>query len=92
MPYKVQQAVQRHCGDRVTTLSSGGQMAVLPDSCALDLDPATVTSSVARIEAADFGEDLTRHIADIDQKLTGFDRYGRLARERRIILEAQGRK
>ena len=92
MPYKVQQAVQRHCGDRVTTLSSGGQMAALPDGCSLGLDPATVTSSVARIEAADLGEDLTRNIADIDQKMAGFERYGRLAREHRIILEAQERK
>lgn len=91
MPYKVQNAVQQQCGDRVTTLSGGAQMATLPDDCALDLDPSAVALALARIERADLGEDLTRHIADIDQKVAGFDRFGRLAHEIRLILEAQDR-
>lgn len=91
MPYKVQNAVQRQCGDRVTTLPGGAQMAALPDRCALGLDPATVALALSRIERADLGEDLTRHIADIDQKVAGFDRFGRLARDIRLNLEAQDR-
>lgn len=91
MPYKVQSAVQRHCGDRVSTLTGGAQMAALPDTRSLGLDSITVTLAASRIKAADLGEDLTRHIADIDQKMAGFDRFGRLAHDIRLFLEAQDR-
>jgi len=92
MPYKVQSAVHRQCGDHVFTLPGGAQMAALPDTCSLGLDPSTVTMAVSRIERADLGEDLTRHIADIDQKIAGFDRFSRLAHDVRLSLEAQDRK
>ncbi len=91
MPYKVQYAVRKRCGERVTTVPSGAQMAALPHSCSLDLDQSTVGEANSWIEAADLGEDLTRHIADIDQKLAAFERFGRLAREIRVFLEAQER-
>ncbi len=92
MPYKVQNAVQRQCGDRVTTLPGGAQMAALPDQCSLSLDSATIALAVSRIKAANLGEDITRHIADIDQKMAGFDRFGRLAHDIRVFLEAQDRR
>ena len=92
MPYKVQDAVQRRCGDRVTTVFGGAQMASLPQHCSLGLDSATTALAVSWIEGARLGEDLTRHIADIDQKIAGFDRFGRLAHDIRLLLEAQDRK
>ena len=91
MPYKVQLAVQRRCGDLVTVLPSGAQTAALPDTCSLDLEQATITLATSRIERADLVEDLTRHIADIDQKMLLFERYGRQARDIRLFLEAKDR-
>lgn len=91
MPYRVQEAVQQKCGDRVTTIPGGAQMAALPASCSLGLNPATVALAESRIEQADLRDDLTRHIADIDQKLAGFDRFSRLAQSNRTFLEAQDR-
>jgi hypothetical protein len=42
------------------------------------------------LEAADLAEDLTRHIADIDQKLAGYDRFVRQARDLRTYLQSTG--
>lgn len=91
LPYKVQLAIREACGERITNLPSGIQIAVFPERCAPDLDPSMVQAAVAGIQAADLKEDLTRHIADLDQKLAGFERFGRLARGNRTSLEAQAR-
>lgn len=89
MPYAVQLAAQRGCGDRVTTLTSGTQIAALPDSCKLELDRATIMRSVSRLRAAHLLEDLTRHIADLDQKLAGYERFRRLAHRNRLQLSRE---
>lgn len=86
-PYKIHYAVQRQCGDRVTTLAGGAQVAALPDRCTLSLDAPTIAAAVSRLHAANLDEDLTRHIADIDQKMAAFDRFQRLARDIRRQLE-----
>lgn len=87
MPYLIQLAVQRRCGDRVITLPGGSQIAALPDTCTLGLDPAVVALGVSRLKKAELGEDLTRHIADLDQKLAGFERFGRQAHRNRLQLQ-----
>lgn len=91
LPYAVQLAVRENCGEQVSTLQSGAQVATLPDHCAPGLDKAGIVAAVARLDAADLDEDLTRHIADLDQKLAGFERFGKVARGIRLFLEAQGR-
>ena len=88
MPYKVQMAINHQCGDRVTYLADGSQIGALPDRCSLALDEATVATALSRLQATDLSEDLTRHIADIDQKLAGFERFGRLAHDLRLRLES----
>ena len=65
--------------------------AVAVDLVIVRLDQAMIPSAVARLNAAALGDDFTRHIADLDQKLAGFDRFSRLAREHRLFLEARGR-
>ena len=90
--YPLQQSINRRCGDRVTYLPSGAQIAVLPERCKGSFDPALVRSSLDRIEAAELEGDLTRHIADLDQKLEGFDRFSRLSREVRQLLEQEGHR
>ena len=88
LPYALQSAIRENCNDRVTTLPDGAQIARMPEHCAIRLDEAAARSAVANLESADLVEDLTRHIADIDQKLAGFERFGRLARELRLRLQA----
>ena len=88
LPYAVQSAIRDRCNDRVTYLASGAQVASLPDRCRVGLNPAAIEFAMARLNAADLAEDLTRHIADTDQKIAGFDRFGRLAHELRLHLEA----
>lgn len=91
MPYAVQEAIQHKCGDRVTTLPSGAQTATLPDRCALGLDSEAVAAASAKLRAAKLSEDLTRQIADLDQKIAGFDRFGKLSRSLRLLLETADR-
>jgi hypothetical protein len=90
--YPLQQEISRRCGDRVTYLPSGAQIAVLPERCDVRFDPALVRGSLDRLEAAQLEGDLTRHIADLDQKLEGFDRFSRLSREVRQLLEQEDRR
>jgi len=88
MPYAVQSAIKQQCAEQVTYLADGSQLATLPARCTLQLDQAKIANALSRLQAANLGEDLTRHIADIDQKLAGFERFGRLARELRLHLES----
>ena len=91
LPYNVQLAIRERCGERVTTLPNGAQIATFPDRCSPSLDQAAIGAAVSRLEAANLNDDLTRQIADLDQKLSGFDRFGRLAHNNRVMLEARDR-
>lgn len=91
LPYNVQLAIRESCGERVATLPNGAQVATLPDHCAPEMDKALIAAAVVRLDAADLDQDLTRQIADLDQKLAGFDRFGQAAHGIRLFLEAQDR-
>lgn len=88
MPYRVQLAVKHQCPERVANGAGGDELLIMPDRCALDLDPIAVAAAVARIDSPGLVEDLNRHIADLDQKLLGAERVGRMARELRLDLES----
>jgi hypothetical protein len=90
LPYAVQSAIRLQCGDRITELPDGSQVASLPDRCSARISEGAVAGAVRKLEAADLAEDLTRHIADIDQKLAGFDRFVKQARDVRVDLQAVG--
>jgi hypothetical protein len=87
LPFSVQSAILRTCGDRVTTLPGGTQIAAFPERCSLGLDKAEVASAIARLDAAELDEDLTRHLADLDQKLAGYERFLELAHALRLRLQ-----
>ena len=91
LPYSVQSAIRQKCDDRVTTFRNGTQIAAFPETCALGLDKAEIDAASAKLTAADLGEDLTRHIADLDQKIAGFERFGNLARSLRRSLQSADR-
>lgn len=88
LPYFVQAAIRQKCDDRVTTLPGGTQIAAFPERCVLELDNGRLADATRKLVAADLGEDLTRQIADLDQKISGFNRFGKLARDLRQRLEA----
>jgi hypothetical protein len=92
LPYAVQSAIRDRCPERVTYQKNGSQVATLADRCTVGLDRSTIELAAARLNAANLTEDLNRHIADIDQKIAGFDRFGRLAHELRLDLEAKSRR
>ena len=92
LPYRIQAAIQRQCGDRIKTRSDGEQEASLPDQCRLGLDTVTVAAGESRLAAAGLEQDLTRLIVDIDQKVSGFNRFGHNAHGLRIELEAAARR
>lgn len=81
MPYAVQEAVYAHCDD-ITTLDAAGQPApALPEDCKLELAPAATRAAVAALLTPDLALDLTRRLADIDTKVTNFERLIERARE-----------
>lgn len=88
MPYDVQMAIKRHCGETVTFTAGGAQLRVLPRACRLDIDETTATAALSRLQATDLIEDLTRHIADMDQKLAGIGAFARQARDLRLHLQS----
>lgn len=88
LPYAIQADIMKRCGDRVTTLSNGVQISALPERCALGLNAAQISSAVARLKAADLHEDLTRQIADLDQKVAGYERFLGLATNLRLRLQS----
>jgi hypothetical protein len=52
------------------------------------LNAAQISSAVARLKAADLHEDLTRQIADLDQKVAGYERFLGLATNLRLRLQS----
>lgn len=88
MPYRVQLAVKRQCGESITLTAAGAQLRTLPISCHLDINQADSDAALSRLEAADLSEELTRHIADLDQKLAGIEGFARQARMLRLHLQS----
>jgi hypothetical protein len=88
LPNAVQAAIRAKCDDRVTTFTNGAQISVLPEQCDPDLTQPQVDFAIDRLLAADLKEDLTRNIADLDQKIGGYARFLKLARGLRMRLLA----
>ena len=89
MPIAIQRQLRERCGDINRTLPGGVVGSMLPQHCMLHLDGESVASAAARIRATpDLNQDMTRHMADIDQKLRQLQGYQRRARELRILLES----
>ncbi|HVF37807.1 MAG TPA: hypothetical protein VNA29_07700 [Sphingomicrobium sp.] len=90
MPITIQRQLRERCGDIIRTLPGGVTGSILPERCVLRLDSESVARAAARIRAtSDLNLDLTRHIADIDQKLRQLQGFQRQARELRMQLESR---
>ena len=89
MDLDVQLAIRDRCDDRVRRLPSGVEVPELPRDCRLGLDPVKARGAAAQVAAIDrVGQELTRLIIDIDQKLGLFARTSGNAAHLRTELEA----
>lgn len=87
MPYGVQERIRSRCGEESRDVK-GAVIRRLPTSCRTGLDPALIASAVAQLRAVpEMNRDLTRYIADIDQKLAAYETAQLRARELRQTLE-----
>ena len=92
IPYPIQRQMRERCGDITRRLPGGVVSARLPDHCAAEFDRASIARAQGHLGALSGLEtDLTRHIADLDQKLGGFGAFQRRARELRLHLESLDR-
>lgn len=70
MPYRVQERVREACAEMMTTATTGLARLTLPANCALDMDRSELARAAARVRATPGLElDVTRLLADLDQKL-----------------------
>lgn len=70
MPLDAQRAVRAACPETLAVDSGGATVASLPADCAIDLPPEAVARAVLNVKSAPrLAEDLSRHVADLDQKV-----------------------
>lgn len=91
MPYRVQERARTKCREVLGTTPSGEQRNVLPSSCELELDPASVAAAIAEVRSAPgIEDDMTRYLIDLDLKLELFNLLEGRARTLRQTMERQG--
>lgn len=91
MPYATQQRARTRCREILATAPSGEQINILPDSCALELDQASLALAVAKVRSSPgIKEDLTRYLIDLDLKLDLISLLEVRARSLRQTMERQG--
>lgn len=70
MPLDAQRAVRAGCAETLDVDAYGATVAGLPESCALELSPEAAARAISAITAAPgLDADLSRHVADLDQKV-----------------------
>ena len=75
IPYHVQERIRTKCAEQMNTSAAGFVVLSLPAQCDLGLSREELARAAARVRATPGLElDLTRHLADVDQKLIQFER------------------
>src|SRR4051794_38781399 len=88
MPYRVQQSIRSHCGEKIVQDSNGATQVILPGACTLDLQPETVDDAVRQVhDWPGLALDLNRLLVDLDQKLLSVDLISQRAGRLRVDLE-----
>jgi hypothetical protein len=88
MPHTIQRQLRERCGDVISVLAAGVVGSALPERCALGLSPSEVDRAAARIRATpDLNQDLTRRIADVEQRLNSLELLRNRAHDLRLLLE-----
>lgn len=75
IPYRVQARIREACAEEMTTATTGLARLTLPANCALGMDRTELARAAARVRATPALElDVTRLLADLDQKLIQAER------------------
>lgn len=75
IPYQVQARIRQACAEVMTTATTGLARLTLPANCTLGMDRSALTQGAARVRATSGLElDVTRLLADLDQKLIQAER------------------
>ena len=75
IPYRVQESIRENCAERMESNATGFVVLSLPGECSLGLSREELARAAARVRATPgLGLDLTRHLADVDQKIIQFTR------------------
>lgn len=86
IPYHVQARIREACAEEMITATTGLARLTLPERCTLEMDQSMLAQAARRVRATPGLElDVTRLLADLDQKLIqterSQDRAARLAAE-----------
>ncbi|MBK6704283.1 MAG: hypothetical protein IPG56_11370 [Caulobacteraceae bacterium] len=86
IPYRVQARIREACAEVMTTTTTGLARLTLPGDCTLGIDRTELARAAARVRATPGLElDVTRLLADVDQKLIQTER----SQERAALLSGE---
>lgn len=86
IPYHVQARIREACAEVMTTATTGLARLTLPETCTLGMDRSELAQAAARVRATPgLALDVTRLLADLDQKLIQTER----SQERAALLITQ---
>ena len=86
IPYRVQARIREACAEVMTTATTGLARLTLPGDCTLGIDRTDLARAAARVRATPGLElDVTRLLADVDQKLIQTER----SQERAALLAGE---
>lgn len=88
MMFAVQQRLRERCSDVIAISRDGLETITLPKRCSLNLPSVMISREAANLgNIPALEEELTRHIGDLDVKITRFGQWLRNARDTRQALE-----
>jgi hypothetical protein len=88
MMFAVQRRVRERCSDVVAISGEGVETVTLPERCSLQLPSVMMSRAAADLrDIPELKQELTRHIGDLDIKITRFNQWLRIARDTRQSLE-----
>lgn len=92
MPYRAQKAIRSACNETIGDDRRGQSMMILPTTCSIPLDDATVRAAVSQVhDAPGLALDLNRLLVDLDQKLISTTLISRRAATLETALKRESR-
>jgi hypothetical protein len=88
MQHEIQKFIRENCGDITEYTVNNIEIGHLPEECELKVDPIIISNAVSKLSSYKNLElDLTRHLADVEQKIVSLKYYIPATRELIKYLE-----
>ncbi|MFT7589718.1 MAG: hypothetical protein ACI959_001938, partial [Limisphaerales bacterium] len=88
MQHVIQKFIRENCGDITEYTDNNIEIGQLPEECELKVDPIVISNAVSKLSSYKNLElDLTRHLADVEQKIVSLKSYIPATRELIKYLE-----